>query len=94
MRLRWTTGALADLESHWQFLAERSVDHADRVEARINDRADALKRFPYLGRLDKRTGTRFLSIPDIQFLIDYRIDDDEVRILQVWSTKQDRGGST
>jgi plasmid stabilization system protein ParE len=93
LRLRWTTGALADLENHWQFLAERSVDHADRVEARINDRADTLKRFPYLGRLDKRTGTRFLSIPDIQFLIDYHIDDDEVRILQVWSTRQGRGGS-
>ena len=93
MGLRWTAGALADLETQWQYLAERSVDHADRVEARINDRAGALKRFPYLGRLDKRSGTRFLSIPDIQFLIDYRIDDDEVRILQVWSTRQDRGGS-
>lgn len=69
------------------------MDHADRVEARIHDRVDTLKRFPYLGRLDKRTQTRFLSIPDIQFLIDYHIDDDdEVRIL-VWSTRQDRGGS-
>ena len=73
------------------FLAERNVDHADRVEARIRDRANALRRFPFLGRLDKGTGSRFLSIPDIQYLIDYRIDDDEVRILQVWNTRQDRG---
>ena len=74
------------------FLAERNVDHANRVEARIKDRANSLRRFPFLGRLDIRTGSRFLSIPDIQYLIDYCIDEDEVRILQIWSTKQDRGG--
>jgi plasmid stabilization system protein ParE len=85
-------GALTDLERHWMFLAEHNVDHADRIEARIKDRANALRRFPFPGRLDMRTGSRFLSIPDIQYLIDYRIDEDEVRILQIWSTKQDRGG--
>lgn len=54
------------------------------------DRADALMRFPKLGRLDPLIGARMLSIPDIQYLIVYRVDDDTVRILRIWSTAQDR----
>ena len=74
------------------FLAERNVEYADKVERRIAARVSMLERFPGLGRpVPGKDNMRELSVSDTQHVIVYRIEEDIVFIMQIWSTAQDRG---
>lgn len=90
MRLRWTEPAEADLHRHWMFHADRSIDYADRVIARLRERADALLTQPGMGRPVSGRPVRELSIPDIQYVIVYQAGETEVLIVRIWSTAEDR----
>lgn len=89
MKVIWTQRAEDDLLRQWLFLSERSTSHAERVEARLNAAARLIGEFPYLGRLVRRT-TRELSLPDVQYVIRYRVDEDGARILRVFHTRENR----
>ena len=71
------------------FAAEHSVARADRVEARLESRVETLAGVPGLGR---PTGgnVRELSIPDIQLVVRYEVDEERalIRILRVWHTRE------
>ena len=88
MKIIWSREALAEREAIWLYLADRSIGYADHVERRLIARGDSLARFPRQGRRLTRDDCR-LSIPDTQYVIDYRIEDDAIRILRVRSTAQD-----
>jgi toxin ParE1/3/4 len=88
LKLAWTLQALHDKDRIWLFHADRDVAYADRVEARIDARAAMLERFPWIGRPVPGRDLRELSIPDVQYLIAYRIEGEIVRILRIWSTAQ------
>jgi len=90
VRLRWTDGALADVHRHWVFLAMRDVEYADRVEARLKERAQALLRSPNMGRPVPGSDLRALSVPDIQHVLTYRIGEGEILVTGVDSTREDR----
>lgn len=72
----------------WLFLADHSVSYADRVEARLVERAESLGRMPQQGRRIPYSDARRLSVPDVQHVISHRIEDDAVRILDLRSTRQ------
>ncbi len=88
MRIIWLPSAWSQKEAIWDYLAEFNVDYADRVEKRLLSRVESLGRLPKQGR-PLVTDIRRLSITDIQYTIDYRIDENAVRILRVRSTAQD-----
>lgn len=73
----------------WTFVAERDVARVDRIATEIRRRCDILIRFPRLGRLVLRDQARDLSLTDMQYVIRYRIEDDEVLIVGVRHTKQE-----
>lgn len=70
-------------------MADRNVSYADRVEQRLEVRASTLASAPFQGRLVADSSLRRLSIPDIQYVILYRLEDEAVRIVRLWSTAQD-----
>lgn len=78
-----------DVLRHWLFIAERSVPHAEKVEARLRQAALLIGAFPLIGRRVHRT-TRDLSLPDIQYVLRYRLDEDAVRVIAVRSTRENR----
>jgi plasmid stabilization system protein ParE len=88
VKIIWSTGAWSQKEAIWDYLAEFSVEYADRFEGRLLSRTASLARLPRQGRPLVKD-IRRLSITDIQYTIDYRIDEDAVRILRVRSTAQD-----
>lgn len=88
MRLEIKATARADLVRIYLFNAERSAQWAERVEARLLQRAEALTVSPYIGRPTAEPGVRRLSVPDIQYVMDYRIVGNCVRILQIYSTRE------
>ena len=73
------------------FAAEHSIARADRIERRLDRRLGSLASVPEQGR-PVADRARLLSLPDIQLVVRYRIIDDEntVRILQVWHTRENR----
>lgn len=72
------------------FLADRNVDYADRVDARLSEAADLLGAMPRIGRPGSTPATRLWSGVDVQYVLEYRLDDNRVLIARVWSTRQNR----
>jgi len=78
--------AEAELDDIWYYVAKQSgsIEIADRVVDSITDRFFLLARYPYMGRRrdhDLRPGLR--SFPVGQYVIIYRIEDEDVLILHV-----------
>ncbi len=90
MVLEFTAIAEADLARIFEFNLERSWSWAERVEKRVLERAYALLITPHIGRATQDPGVYRLSITDIQYVIDYRIIRDRIRILRVQSTREAR----
>jgi plasmid stabilization system protein ParE len=89
VRIRWTARADADLHRIWNFVADRDVFRADRIEAEIKLRTEQLAVFSKLGRTTRMPGVRKLSLTNIQYVVSYEIDDAEIRIIRVRHTKQE-----
>jgi plasmid stabilization system protein ParE len=88
VRLEIRATARADLARIYAFNAERSIHWAERVEGRLLQRAEALTASPNVGRPTAETGVRRLSVPDIQYVMDYRVAGHTVRILRIYSTRE------
>ena len=80
-----------ELDDIWLYIATESasVDIADRVIDSITLKFLELTRFPLMGRRrnDLRRGLR--SVPVGSYLIIYRVDDKDVRILHVMHGRRD-----
>jgi plasmid stabilization system protein ParE len=61
---------------------------AERVEGRLLQRAEGLTTSPHIGRPTAKPGVRRLSVPDIQYVMDYRVAGNTVRILRIYSTRE------
>ena len=90
MVLELSPTAEADLERIFEFNLKRSVAWAEKVERRIWERANSLLKTPAIGRRTVRPGVRRLSVPDIQYVMDYRAEADRIRILRIYHTREIR----
>lgn len=79
-----------DLARIYDFSIARSVGWAEKVEGRLLDRVHALATIPQAGRLPARSGTRRLSVPDIQYVIDYELAETGIEILRFQHTREIR----
>ena len=92
MAHRLSLAAEHDLDSIWSYVARSrgSPNAADRLIELITERFYLLSLNPYIGRRrdeDLRPGMR--SFPVGEFIILYRVEEDEVIILKVVSGKRD-----
>jgi toxin ParE1/3/4 len=92
MRVRIAPQAESDLDDIWYFLATESgsVDVADRFVDTITARFVNLAEHPYLGRQrdhDLRPGLRTFPVGD--YVIAYRVSEDDVLILRVFRGSRD-----
>lgn len=88
MVLEFSPAAEADLERIFAFNAGRSIAWAEKVEHRLQERARALLATPDMGRPTVRSGVKRLSVPDIQYVLEYRSLAAGIRILRVYSTRE------
>jgi plasmid stabilization system protein ParE len=90
VRLLWSEEAQADLARIFEFNLGWSSTWAMRVDARLVERGKALARLPFLGRPAGEKDLRRLSVPDIQYVIFYRVAEDQVIIAHIYSTRENR----
>jgi len=88
VRLELSPAAEADLQRIFEFNWRRSAAWAEKVEDRIWARAGSLIQTPSIGRLTDRPGVRRLSMPHIQYVLDYRAEADRIRMLRIYSTRE------
>jgi plasmid stabilization system protein ParE len=88
VRLELSPAAEADLQRIFEFNERLSLPWAEKVEDRIWARASSLIQTPFIGRPTDRPGVRRLSMPDIQYVLDYRIEADRIRMLRIYSTRE------
>lgn len=84
MRVRWTRGALRDLESALEYIARDRPGAARRVATTIHDAVAHLVDHPTLGRSGRIPGTRELIIPHLPYIVPYRVSGETVEILSVF----------
>lgn len=70
------------------YISKDSPDAAARVAAKLLDVTARLEQFPQSGRLGRLKGTRELVIPELPYIIPYRVVDDVILILSVIHTSR------
>jgi plasmid stabilization system protein ParE len=89
VQVEWTQGARISLARIRDFNLERSEQWAVRVETRLRERAESLAQSAFAARRIA-FGLRALSVSDIRYVLQYRLDGDRVMILRVLSTREIR----
>lgn len=83
MLIWWSTPATQQLAAAHEYIAADDEAAASRITNHIWDSVDILARHPFAGRKGRVAGTRELVISGTPFVVAYRIEKSEVRILAV-----------
>jgi len=90
MKIRWTTGATADLESISDHIAEDNPEAALKTVRSIFARVEELTTFPRRAPMGREEGTRELVLSPLPYIAVYRVTEDVVEILYFWHGAQNR----
>lgn len=85
MKLVWTEPARQDLREIFTFIAEENPNAARRLLAEIKERAVLLQDNPQLGRAGRIDGTRELVVVGTQYILPYRLKEQQIQILAVFN---------
>ncbi len=83
MRVRWTTPAREQFVSAYEYIAGENRAAAARTADQIWESTQLLARHRMAGREGRVDGTRELVILGTPFIVAYRIEKNEARILAV-----------
>jgi len=84
MLIRWTEAAARDLTQICDYIQEHDGPvRARRIALAIYDRVDSLTTFPYRERSGRKSHTRELVMPDLPYLVIYRIRGEAVEINRI-----------
>lgn len=89
MRIVWSAEAAVDLERILDFIARSSLSGAAAVAVAVDTTLASIRRFPYAGRLDAKTGCRERLAGRYPPLIVYLVHDDGLEIIAVFHTSRD-----
>jgi len=89
MNLVWSAPARRDLLDILSHIANDSPSAAHAVVDRIEAAVERLAAYPHLGRPGRVDGTRELVIPDLPYVVAYRVVEGRTNILRVWHTAKD-----
>jgi addiction module RelE/StbE family toxin len=85
--------AAEDLQHIFEYISRDSPQSARRVVNRIRDGVrDSLMMFPEMGRRGLVAGTREWHIPDLPYIVIYKVDPGRTRldVLAIYHGAQDR----
>ena len=83
MKLRWTDGAVEDLQAARDYLEAENPRAASDAINRIMSAVERLSQFPQMGRPGRVDRSRELVVTGTPFLVAYRVKGESVQILAV-----------
>jgi toxin ParE1/3/4 len=90
MRLRYSAKARRQIRAIGDYIAQDNPAAAKRVVARLQGVIRLLAKFPRIGHVGRAAGTKEWVLSDLPYRVVYEIAEDEVTILNVYHTAQDR----
>lgn len=84
MRVRWLRQALRDLDEIETYISEDSPAVAVDVIVKIIKAVLLLREQQGIGRAGRVPGTKELIIPNLPYIIPYRVKDEAVQVLRVY----------
>ena len=88
MKLRWTDGAVEDLQAARDYLDSENPRAAWDAIDRIMSAVERLEQFPQMGRPGRVARSRELVVTGTPFLVAYRMKGESVQILAVLHAKR------
>lgn len=88
MIVRWLPKAQANLEAELLYIAAEDAESAKCIALLVKARTEQLSQFPESGRMGRVLGTRELVIPQLPYILPYRIKNGVVEILRFFHTAQ------
>lgn len=79
MKIKWSPEARRQVSEIWHYIALDDPEAADRMVTRLVRAVEKLVHFPHLGR-PGREGSRELVVGSTNFIVVYRVRDEEIRI--------------
>lgn len=89
MSVRWLVGATVSLRAIHAHISVENQDAARRVVRAIRAATIRLGEFPDSGRNGTVAGTRELIVPNLPYLIVYRVTKGDVEIIRVFHSSTD-----
>ncbi len=89
MQITWRRIALEDLDEAHGYIAEHNPDAADRSHNAILGAVLRLAEFPDLGRSGRVDGTRELVVSGTDYIVVYRLMNNQLMVLAVLHGAQD-----
>jgi toxin ParE1/3/4 len=86
----WSPLARARLAEIRAYVALDKPGAAERLATRIVSVVEALRNYPYLGRVGPEPGTRELIIGGTPYVVLYRIRGKRIVISTIWHAAQNR----
>ena len=83
MKIIWSPEACADLDRICDFLLAEQPSSALQTLDRIEERVEALRNHPGLGRPGRVAGTRELIASGLPYVIPYRVKSGRIEIVRV-----------
>ena len=90
MEIKWLRKALQNLDDEARYIAQDNPFAATTVVQRIYDSVAILADNPAAGRSGRVPGTRELVVPDIPYIVPYRMNKvkNRIEILRVFHTSR------
>lgn len=83
MKVRYTPQAGRDLAEIFEFIAGDNPAAAIQTLARIERLAELLGQVPFAGRRGRVLGTREMVVPDLPYIVIYRVRRDALEVVSV-----------
>jgi toxin ParE1/3/4 len=82
MRIVWAAEARRQIHEIWHYIAVDNFGAANRIFTRLVATVEKLAHYPYLGR-PGREASRELPVAGTPFIVIYRVENEEIRIVAV-----------
>lgn len=90
MRLRLLAEATRDLRNIFDFIEHDNPETARDVARRLMKSIQLLAQNPSVGRPSKTKAIREWSVPDLPYVVPYRVRRDSVDVLRIYHTRRNR----
>jgi addiction module RelE/StbE family toxin len=83
VKVRYTPQAGRDLAEIYRYIASDNPAAAGRTLDRIERLAELLARVPFAGRRGRVSGTREMVVPDLPYIVVYRVRREAIEVVSV-----------
>ncbi|GCL39675.1 hypothetical protein SR1949_48030 [Sphaerospermopsis reniformis] len=88
MQIKWLRRALRNLEQAHNYVFQENPTAAQELIIKIQNAANQLEKYPFMGKNGRIEGTRELIISHSPYILIYRVKEESVEILRILHTSK------